>query len=93
MAGFLVLSSLVLGGTQAVADLPLIIPQMTIKIYNNSGDSNIYPVISFPGGPLNAIDKWMQGQSAEWLTLSTRSNMVYFVPKSWIDFKSKSFGW
>src|SRR5438552_8718782 len=60
MAGFLALSSLVLGGTQAVADLPLIIPQMTINIYNNSGDYNSYSVISFPGGPLNAIDKWMQ---------------------------------
>ena len=37
-----------LDATDAVAQQTPI-PQMTIKIYNNSMDSNVYPLISFPG--------------------------------------------
>jgi len=51
------------GGTGAAAQTGF--PEMTIKIYNNSDDFNIYPLISFPGqGSLKdgePGDKWMQG--------------------------------
>jgi hypothetical protein len=44
-------------GTDAGAQTK--IPQMTVVIYNNSTDFNIYPLISFPGvGPR---DSWLQG--------------------------------
>ena len=63
-AALLALFSLVSGGgTGAAARNRL--PEMTIKIYNNSDDTNIYPLISFPGqGSIKdgePGDKWMQG--------------------------------
>ena len=63
-AALLALFSLVSGGgTGAAAQTDF--PEMTIKIYNNSDDTNIYPLISFPGqGSIKdgePGDKWMQG--------------------------------
>jgi hypothetical protein len=60
-AGLLALSSLVLGGGSAAnAQRALDIPIMTIQIFNNSEEFNIYPLISFPGAS-HLTDLWLQG--------------------------------
>jgi hypothetical protein len=61
LAGLLALSSVVFGGGNgANAQQALAIPEMTIQIYNNSEEFNIYPLISFPGAS-NFTDLWLQG--------------------------------
>lgn len=55
LAGFLALSFFLFGGGSEV--IAQDIPQMTVVIYNNSEDFNIYPLISFPGA---TPDKWLQ---------------------------------
>jgi hypothetical protein len=64
LAGFLALVCLVFGaGNRAIAEVIDCTngspgPNMTIVIYNNSSDYNIYPVL-FAGAP-SATDQWMQ---------------------------------
>ena len=63
-AALLALFSLVSGGGAGAA-AQTGIPEMTIKIYNNSDKFNIYPLLSFPGQGSVKVgepgDKWMQG--------------------------------
>lgn len=69
LVALVALSGALAGGTGALAGgtVPIgqVIPQMTIEIYNNSTNFNIYPLISFPGqGSVTTGqpgDKWMQG--------------------------------
>src|SRR5215472_2826665 len=72
LAGLLMLLFLIPGGE---ADAAKPIPTMTIQIYNNSANYNIYPVVSFPGAPLNRTDEWLQG----------------FFGVSWADRNTKTY--
>ncbi len=58
LAGVLAVSSVVFGGGSGANAQP--IPVMTIQVYNNSLNFNIYPLISFPGAS-NLTDLWLQG--------------------------------
>ena len=51
------LSIFALGGATGAVAQAETIPQMTIVIYNNSTNANIYPLMSFPG---QTPDEWMQ---------------------------------
>ena len=59
-------SALLLGADNAAAqcasNAPGPVPNMTIKIYNNSATANIYPVLSVGGGVPTSpvVDTWMQ---------------------------------